>query len=83
MIQIYKNKDCVESYFRDKNLLYGILKTSRGYKCLAKDGTVCLSLAEQRITNWLIDNKIQFENNQNTHTTKNLIQIIKWEQIGK
>ena len=39
----------------------GILKTSRGYKCLAKDGTVCLSLAEQRITNWLIDNKIQFE----------------------
>jgi hypothetical protein len=33
----------------------------RGIKCLAKDGTLCASLGELKITNFLIDNGVKFE----------------------
>lgn len=38
-----------------------VITTSRGIKCLAKDGHVCHSLDEQQIDNWLTDHGISHE----------------------
>jgi hypothetical protein len=39
----------------------GVLRTTRGIKCLAKDGHMCLSLDEQFIDNWLYAHSISHE----------------------
>lgn len=39
----------------------GILKTSRGYKCLADDGHTCFSLGERAIDNFLFDLGVEHE----------------------
>jgi hypothetical protein len=36
----------------------GLLRTPRGYRCIAKDGHECNSLAELEIDNWLYKNRI-------------------------
>lgn len=39
----------------------GVLATTKGIKCLAQDGHICLSLDEQRIDNWLTDHHLLHE----------------------
>lgn len=39
----------------------GVITTSRGIKCLAKDGHECHSLDEQQIDNWLTDHSLAHE----------------------
>ena len=47
---------------RDAGVLAGdVLQTVRGYKCIAKDGHACNSLAELEIDNWFFLNGIEHE----------------------
>jgi len=39
----------------------GTLQTSRGFRCIAKDGHICNSLVELEIDNWLHDHGLQHE----------------------
>jgi len=39
----------------------GVISTTRGIRCLAKDGHECRSLDEQQIDNWLTNNALQHE----------------------
>lgn len=51
----------------------GVMTTSRGIKCLAKDGHECHSLDEQQIDNWLTDHSLAHEREPiyPTHPTLN------------
>jgi hypothetical protein len=56
-----KYKSWFEALAQTGSLPNGVLSTSRGIKCLAKDGHVCHSLDEQRIDNWLNDHNLKHE----------------------
>lgn len=48
------------SFLLDSGLVDEI-KSGFGVICKAKDGTICNSLSEKKITNWLIDNNIKYK----------------------